>query len=69
MLTSFYKLIYSFCFLYLSFYNVLSSCIKAVAAHEKNMREQARKMNVATLRSQADDARNRSIEIKLAKVS
>jgi len=38
-----------------------------VAAHEKNMREQAKKMNVASLRS-ADQA-NTSAECKLAKVS
>jgi len=38
-----------------------------VAAHEKQMREQAKKMNVASLRS-ADHA-NTSAECKLAKVS
>lgn len=33
------------------------------------MKEQAKKMNVASLRSQgADDAKNKSAEIKLAKV-
>jgi hypothetical protein len=40
--------------------------IQAVAAHEKQMREQAKKMNVASLRS-ADQA-NTSAECKLAKV-
>jgi r-opsin len=39
---------------------------KAVAAHEKNMREQAKKMNVASLRS--TEAANTSTECKLAKV-
>lgn len=39
---------------------------QAVAAHEKQMREQAKKMNVASLRS-ADQA-NTSAECKLAKV-
>lgn len=40
---------------------------KAVAAHEKNMREQAKKMNVASLRSA--EAQNTSAECKLAKVA
>ncbi|ETN57903.1 rhodopsin [Anopheles darlingi] len=39
----------------------------AVSAHEKNMREQAKKMNVASLRSQ--EAQNTSTEMKLAKVA
>nr|WCQ76413.1 long wavelength sensitive opsin 2 [Chrysochroa mniszechii] len=41
--------------------------VQAVAAHEKSMREQAKKMNVATLRS--GDAANTSAECKLAKVA
>lgn len=41
--------------------------LKAVAAHEKNMREQAKKMNVASLRS--SEAQNTSTEMKLAKVA
>lgn len=41
-------------------------CIQAVAAHEKGMREQAKKMNVASLRS--SEAANTSAECKLAKV-
>lgn len=41
--------------------------VQAVAAHEKNMREQAKKMNVASLRS--SDASNTSAECKLAKVA
>lgn len=39
---------------------------QAVSAHEKSMREQAKKMNVASLRS--SDAANTSAEHKLAKV-
>jgi hypothetical protein len=45
---------------------LLCHTIQAVAAHEKQMREQAKKMNVASLRS-ADQA-NTSAECKLAKV-
>nr|APY20602.1 long wavelength sensitive opsin [Euroleon nostras] len=41
--------------------------VQAVAAHEKNMREQAKKMNVASLRS--SEAANTSAECKLAKVA
>nr|WCQ76408.1 long wavelength sensitive opsin 2 [Ptosima undecimmaculata] len=41
--------------------------VQAVAAHEKSMREQAKKMNVATLRS--GDAAKTSAECKLAKVA
>jgi r-opsin len=41
--------------------------LKAVAAHEKNMREQAKKMNVASLRSCENS--NTSAECKLAKVA
>ena len=41
--------------------------LKAVSAHEKNMRDQAKKMNVASLRS-ADNA-SQSTECKLAKVA
>lgn len=41
--------------------------LQAVAAHEKNMRDQAKKMNVASLRS-AENA-NQSAECKLAKVA
>ena len=46
-----------------SYYYIL----KAVSAHEKNMREQAKKMNVASLRS-AENV-NQSAECKLAKVA
>ncbi|CAH2051555.1 unnamed protein product, partial [Iphiclides podalirius] len=41
--------------------------VKAVTVHEKNMREQAKKMNVASLRS--SEAANTSAECKLAKVA
>lgn len=41
--------------------------LKAVSAHEKNMREQAKKMNVASLRS--SENANQSTECKLAKVA
>ncbi|XP_063993135.1 rhodopsin [Diachasmimorpha longicaudata] len=41
--------------------------IQAVSAHEKNMREQAKKMNVASLRSAENQAQ--SAECKLAKVA
>nr|BAJ22054.1 long wavelength-sensitive opsin [Parnassius glacialis] len=41
--------------------------IQAVAAHERAMREQAKKMNVASLRS--SDTANTSTECKLAKVA
>ena len=41
--------------------------MQAVSAHEKNMREQAKKMNVASLRSSDNQAQ--SAECKLAKVA
>jgi r-opsin len=41
--------------------------LRAVAAHEKNMREQAKKMNVASLRS--SENASQSAECKLAKVA
>ncbi|CAH1999008.1 unnamed protein product [Acanthoscelides obtectus] len=41
--------------------------VQAVAAHEKNMREQAKKMNVASLRS--SEAAQTSAECKLAKIA
>lgn len=41
--------------------------LQAVSAHEKNMREQAKKMNVASLRS--SEAAQTSAECKLAKVA
>jgi hypothetical protein len=45
---------------------LLCHIMQAVAAHEKQMREQAKKMNVASLRS--SDQANTSAECKLAKV-
>ena len=41
--------------------------LQAVSAHEKNMREQAKKMNVASLRSSENSSQ--STECKLAKVA
>ncbi|ETN59672.1 opsin-1 [Anopheles darlingi] len=41
--------------------------LQAVSAHERNMREQAKKMNVASLRS--SDASKTNAEIKLAKIA
>lgn len=65
-----YILIYSvFCYfapLFLIIYSYFF-IIQAVAAHEKAMREQAKKMNVASLRS--SDQANTSAECKLAKVA
>nr|AAU93395.1 long wavelength-sensitive rhodopsin [Nymphalis antiopa] len=65
-----YILIYSvFCYfmpLFLIIYSYFF-IVQAVAAHEKAMREQAKKMNVASLRS--SDAANTSAECKLAKVA
>ena len=54
--TPLFTIIYSYFFI-----------LKAVAAHEKNMRDQAKKMNVASLRSQENV--NQSAECKLAKVA
>ncbi|XP_014087806.1 opsin Rh6 [Bactrocera oleae] len=47
-----------------SYYHIM----KAVWAHEKAMRDQAKKMNVASLRNSEAD-KGKSIEIKLAKVA
>lgn len=41
--------------------------LKAVSEHERNMREQAKKMNVASLKQGSGDAQ--SVENKLAKVN
>ncbi|XKL60290.1 hypothetical protein PGB90_001306 [Kerria lacca] len=43
--------------------------MQVVSQHEKNMKEQAKKMNVTSLRSQTGAAKNKNIEIKLAKVA
>nr|BAQ54707.1 opsin, long-wavelength sensitive type [Sympetrum frequens] len=65
-----YILVYSvFCY-WLPLATIIYSywfIVQAVAAHEKQMREQAKKMNVASLRSA--DASNTSAECKLAKVA
>lgn len=65
-----YILIYSFFVYFLPLLTIIYSyffIVKAVSAHEKNMREQAKKMNVTSLRSA--DAANTSAEAKLAKVA
>nr|BAQ54859.1 opsin, long-wavelength sensitive type [Anax parthenope] len=65
-----YILIYSvFCYfspLFMIIYSYFF-IVQAVAAHERGMREQAKKMNVASLRSA--EAANTSAECKLAKVA
>nr|ABI97873.1 long wavelength-sensitive opsin [Coenonympha tullia] len=67
-----YILVYSvFCYyapLFLIIYSY-TFIVQAVAAHEKAMREQAKKMNVASLRQQSDADKNTSAECKLAKVA
>ncbi|GFG37536.1 hypothetical protein Cfor_09588 [Coptotermes formosanus] len=65
-----YIVVYSVWVYFLPLFIIIYSywfIVKAVAAHEKQMREQAKKMNVASLRS-ADQA-NTSAECKLAKVA
>nr|QWV42705.1 long wavelength sensitive opsin [Macrolycus sp. CRS 2021] len=65
-----YILVYSFFVYFLPLFTIIYSywfIVKAVAAHEKSMREQAKKMNVASLRS--SEAAATSAEFKLAKVA
>lgn len=65
-----YILLYSIWVYFLPLFLIIWSywyIIQAVAAHEKNMREQAKKMNVASLRS--SENQNTSAECKLAKVA
>nr|BAQ54746.1 opsin, long-wavelength sensitive type [Somatochlora uchidai] len=65
-----YILIYSFFCYWLPLFVIIYSytfIVQAVAAHEKTMREQAKKMNVASLRSA--EASNTSAECKLAKIA
>lgn len=65
-----YILIYSVFVYFLPLFLIIYSyffIIQAVSAHEKAMREQAKKMNVASLRSA--EAANTSAECKLAKVA
>ncbi|XP_019867731.2 opsin-1 [Aethina tumida] len=65
-----YILVYA-CFVYFSPLTLIIYCyffiVQAVAAHEKSMREQAKKMNVASLRS--SEAQATSAECKLAKIA
>ncbi|XP_067014411.1 opsin-1 [Anabrus simplex] len=65
-----YILVYSFFVYFLPLFTIIYSyyfIVQAVCAHEKGMREQAKKMNVASLRSQENA--NTSAECKLAKVA
>lgn len=65
-----YILIYSVFVYFLPLLTIIYSyyfIVQAVSAHEKNMREQAKKMNVASLRSQENA--DKSAECKLAKVA
>lgn len=65
-----YILVYSVFVYYMPLFLIIYSyyfIISAVSAHEKNMREQAKKMNVASLRSAENQ--NTSAECKLAKVA
>ncbi|CAH0722549.1 unnamed protein product, partial [Brenthis ino] len=65
-----YIMLYSVACYYLPLFLIIYSyffIVQAVAAHEKAMREQAKKMNVASLRS--SDQANTSAECKLAKVA
>lgn len=65
-----YILIYGVFVYFLPLFTIIYSywfIVQAVSAHEKAMREQAKKMNVASLRSQENQ--NTSAECKLAKVA
>ncbi|XP_073984852.1 rhodopsin 6 [Rhodnius prolixus] len=65
-----YILVYSVFVYFLPLFTIIYSyffILQAVSAHEKQMREQAKKMNVASLRSA--EAANTSAEAKLAKVA
>ncbi|XP_018402690.1 PREDICTED: rhodopsin [Cyphomyrmex costatus] len=65
-----YILVYSIFVYFMPLFLIIYSyffIIQAVAAHEKNMREQAKKMNVASLRSAENQST--SAECKLAKVA
>ncbi|PSN33891.1 rhodopsin [Blattella germanica] len=65
-----YILVYSFWVYFLPLGTIIYSywfIVQAVSAHEKQMREQAKKMNVASLRS--SENANTSAECKLAKVA
>ncbi|KAF4529148.1 Long wavelength sensitive opsin 5 [Ephemera danica] len=65
-----YILIYGFFVYFAPLFTIIYSyyfIVQAVAAHEKTMREQAKKMNVASLRSAENQAT--SVECKLAKIA
>ncbi|XP_065164859.1 rhodopsin-like [Atheta coriaria] len=65
-----YILVYSVFVYFLPLFGIIYSywfIVQAVAAHEKAMREQAKKMNVASLRS--SEAAATSAECKLAKIA
>lgn len=65
-----YILVYSIFVYYMPLFTIIYSyyfIVSTVAAHEKSMREQAKKMNVQSLRS--GDNQNVSAEAKLAKVA
>nr|QWV42669.1 long wavelength sensitive opsin [Mordella sp. CRS 2021] len=65
-----YLLAYGFFVYFLPLFIIIYSywyIVQAVAAHEKSMREQAKKMNVASLRS--SEAAQTSAECKLAKIA
>lgn len=65
-----YIFAYGFFVYFLPLFTIIYSyffILQAVMAHEKNMRDQAKKMNVASLRS-AENV-NQSAECKLAKVA
>ncbi|XP_050070298.1 rhodopsin-like [Anopheles maculipalpis] len=64
-----YILTYSLFVYYTPLFTIIYSyvfIIKAVSAHEKNMREQAKRMNIQSLRSSDD---GKSTEMKLAKIA
>uniref|UniRef100_A0A182QP70 G-protein coupled receptors family 1 profile domain-containing protein n=1 Tax=Anopheles farauti TaxID=69004 RepID=A0A182QP70_9DIPT len=64
-----YILVYSVFVYYIPLFTIIYAyvfIIKAVSAHEKNMREQAKRMNIQSLRS-GDDGK--SAEMKLAKIA
>ncbi|XP_041760891.1 rhodopsin-like [Anopheles merus] len=64
-----YILVYSVFVYYTPLFTIIYAyffIIKAVSAHEKNMREQAKRMNIQSLRSSDD---GKSTEMKLAKVA
>nr|QWV42645.1 long wavelength sensitive opsin b [Anthocomus equestris] len=65
-----YILVYSVFVYFAPLFTIIYSywfIVKAVAAHEKSMRDQAKKMNVASLRS--SEAAQTSAECKLAKIA